>query len=810
MTPTARHHHGSPSRAAAAGLCLPARLLLLCAVLLAGPAVAVQAPGDPRGAASPAPVQVQQLVQAHFVAGSGSDAAELPAQAVELPDTWVAHGGPNSGRGSYRFDITLDQVAPVLWALRIDRLSPHHELRLNGALISGGIGKPDAAVLARPQPAWIEFSPVLLRPGLNRLDVQVDYGMRAGLSTVWIGPAGALLTGHERVALLAVHLPRMLNAAGVALAIVPLLLWWRRRSERLLGGMGALLGLACLRDLSYFVTDANIVPHALGDWLLHLMQVLTAAGAVHFALMLARRDSPRVLAPLWGGAAVLTLAGVWAVKLGLLQELRTWSYPLMLVLVVGALGLALHTLARTSGAARASLLVALGLLTLASGHDYLCWRGLTSVMDVYWIPYAVPLALAATASHMIQRQLLALREVEQLNLHLEQRVAARTRELEAANQAKSRFIAAAGHDLRQPAAAIGLLVGMLREQIHTPGQREMIDRVDDAVASMENLLGGLLDLSRLEADVVQPRRQGFALQPLFDAVAAHEADSAARKGLRLRLRPTTLVVHSDRLLVEQILRNLVSNALRYTEHGGVLVAARSRGTQVELQVWDSGRGVPYDAQGAIFEEFVQLDGDAGGLGLGLAIVKRTAALLGHPLALRSRPGHGSMFGVLLPGAPQAAPALPAAASAALPLRGYHLLLLEDEPAVRLALAERLQLWGARVSACASLGELQELLAGAGLAATPPDLLLTDQRLHDGSGLAALALLRRHHPGLGALVITANTAAPDLALLADSGVPVLHKPLRSAALLDALLAALGSRGDGASSSGRAAGPGRPQP
>jgi CheY-like chemotaxis protein/anti-sigma regulatory factor (Ser/Thr protein kinase) len=413
-------------------------------------------------------------------------------------------------------------------------------------------------------------------------------------------------------------------------------------------------------------------------------------------------------------------------------------------------------------------------------------------MDVYWIPYAAPLALLATASNMIHRLVAALRDVEQLNADLERRVATRTRDLEAANLAKSRFIAAASHDLRQPAVAIGLLVGVLREQVQGEAQRAMIDRVDDAVASMEGLLAGLLDLSRLEAGIVQPRLSDFALQPLFDAIAAHESVAARRKGLTLRLRPTYLTVRSDRVLLEQILRNLVSNALRFTDHGGVLVVARRSGDQIRLQVWDSGRGVPYDSQGAIFEEFVQLDTPSGGLGLGLSIVQRTAALLGHGLSLRSTPGQGSCFGVSLPRAgcvvaPAAAPAPGADA-----LAGRHFVLVDDDAAVRRALVDRLQHWGARVTAFDSLAALHEWVHGQSGDATTQsvvDMLITDQRLPDGNGLAALALLRRRHPALPALVVTGNTSTADLALLADSGVPVLHKPFRAGALLDAINAAI---------------------
>jgi signal transduction histidine kinase len=749
---------------------------------------------------------------------------------VSLPDTWAQRGLTTHGRATYHMTVTLGEVAPVVWALRVDRMSNRHSLRINGQLVSGsatqggdlpkaggvdqpaGSGAPKPSHLARPVPTWIELSPQLLRPGLNHIDLAVEHGVRGGLSSLWFGPAEALVDDYASAEYLAAGLPRLLNAAGLAMAGLLLLLWWRRPSERLLGGMGGLLGLACLRNLSYFAADSNTFDHAAGDWLYHVMQVLTATGVAHVALLLARRDSPGLIRPIWALGATLVLLGVPAGMQGWFQPLRTWSYPVLLLMVVPTLALAIAALRKEAGQPRGALITGLAALTVASGHDYLCWRGMTSVMDVYWIPYAAPMALLATASNMIHRLVTALRDIEQLNTGLERRVATRTRDLEAANQAKSRFIAAASHDLRQPAVAIGLLVGVLREQVQGQAQRAMIDRVDDAVASMEGLLAGLLDLSRLEAGIVQPRLSDFALQPLFDAIAAHESVAARRKGLRLRLRPTLLTVRSDRVLLEQILRNLVSNALRFTDHGGVLVAARRSGDQVRLQVWDSGRGVPYDNQSLIFEEFVQLGAPGGGLGLGLSIVQRTAALLGHQVSLRSAPDHGSCFAVSVPSAAGVAMPPQAAAHSARALAGRHIVLVDDDAAVRRAMVDRLQQWGARVTAFASMAELRQWsndtpdLAPSRLASGAPepvssqpdgqapaqltlDMLITDQRLPDGTGLAALELLRQGHPGLPALVVTGNTSAADLALLADSGVPVLHKPFRAGALLDAIDAAL---------------------
>lgn len=269
---------------------------------------------------------------------------------------------------------------------------------------------------------------------------------------------------------------------------------------------------------------------------------------------------------------------------------------------------------------------------------------------------------------------------------------------------------------------------------------------------------------------------------------SHASEAARLKGLRLRFRAGPLAARSDPLLLEQILRNLVSNALRYTDHGGVLVTARTRRRHVVLQVWDTGIGIPLEQQAAVFEEFVQLHNPARersrGMGLGLAIVHRAARLLGHRLWLRSEPGHGSCFSVELPLAPLPAPVAAPLPAGATPLAGLCLALVEDDDAVRAALEERLAQWGADVWTFGSLQQLFEACEPLQESRTPLPwhLLVTDQRLPDGTGLQALARLRESSPRLGGLIITGNTDRAELALLDGADAAVLHKPFRADVLL----------------------------
>jgi signal transduction histidine kinase/CheY-like chemotaxis protein len=417
------------------------------------------------------------------------------------------------------------------------------------------------------------------------------------------------------------------------------------------------------------------------------------------------------------------------------------------------------------------------------------------VLDAYWIPFATPVALAIFSQMLVNRLVHALSDVERLNTSLERRVAERTHELEIANAAKTRFLAAASHDMRQPVVTIGLLVGLVREQLATlPAMRSMLDRIHEAVASLEALLKGLMDLSRLESGTVKPRLEAVPLQPLFDAIDLHEQTAALLKGVHLRFRAQSLCVMSDPVLLDQIVRNLVSNAVRYTERGGVLVGARRRRPDtVVLQVWDTGRGIPTVAHGLVFEEFVQLDNPgrdrSKGLGLGLAIVQRSVRLLGARLSLRSVPGRGSCFALELPLVAHGTPAPAAAPASALPLLGMSVWLIEDDAAVRDALNRRLQHWGAQVRALSGHADLQRQLD----ASEPlPELVVSDQRLSDGTGLACVALIRaRAGRALPAVIVTGDTAPGDLALLAAAGLPVLHKPFGADALLVRLQQALQS-------------------
>jgi two-component system, sensor histidine kinase len=283
---------------------------------------------------------------------------------------------------------------------------------------------------------------------------------------------------------------------------------------------------------------------------------------------------------------------------------------------------------------------------------------------------------------------------------------------ERANRAKSMFLAAASHDLRQPVQALGLFVGALRGVAMAPEGRRMLAQIEASITAMNGLFTALLDGSRLDAGIVTVERQPFAIRSVIDRVCRDFVREAETKRVSLVWKVCAEVVDSDPVLVERILRNLVSNAVLYTERGRIVVGCRRRGPRIALQVWDTGVGIPEHQQALVFQEYYQLGNPerdrAKGLGLGLAIVRRLADLLGNPLTLRSKPGKGSCFEVVLPlaaertGVQEASPDEPKAAAAA-----RLVVVIDDEQAIREATSSLLKSWGHRVIAAGSGDEAIE-------------------------------------------------------------------------------------------------------
>jgi signal transduction histidine kinase len=387
-----------------------------------------------------------------------------------------------------------------------------------------------------------------------------------------------------------------------------------------------------------------------------------------------------------------------------------------------------------------------------------------------------------------------LRHLEQSNIDL----SAAKENAEQANLSKTRFLAAASHDVLQPLNAAHLSVSALAEVQTSEEGRKLILQVERSLQTMEDLLRTLLDISRLDAGVVQPEVVDVSLETLFSSLRSDFQPVAEIKGLGLRFRPVNIAVRSDRTLLRRILQNILSNALRYTRTGGVLVGTRQRGGIIRIDVADTGCGIPDEQREAVFEEFsrgkappgAELAG--GGLGLGLAIVRRMAGALGHPVTFSSRVGRGTIFHVDVPLAFNAVVEPPPTPSEAERAPGYGLfgtkvLLVENDIDVLNAMASLLERWRCDVRTATSTGEALETLGDTDWV---PDIIIADQHLDNGDlGILTVAEARNYlGRNVPALIVTADPSQAVIAAARAAGIELMRKPLKPAQLR-ALLAHL---------------------
>ncbi len=393
--------------------------------------------------------------------------------------------------------------------------------------------------------------------------------------------------------------------------------------------------------------------------------------------------------------------------------------------------------------------------------------------------------------------------LEAANELLEQRVDERTAELqrlnaelaraktvaEEANLSKTRFLAAASHDILQPLNAARLYASSLTEAAAHAGSAARADlarNVDISLEAVEEILGALLDISRLDAGATKPEVADVPVADLMRMLEIEFAPIARAKGLELRFLPTTLAIRTDRRLMRRLLQNLVSNALKYTLKGRVLVGCRRAGGRVRIEVWDTGLGIPIDRQRAVFEEFERLDQGARvarGLGLGLSIVERLGRVLDHPVGLNSRLGAGSVFSVAAPRG-EAAPTnvaddgAPTPALAGEPLSGLKILAIDNEPRVLEGMRALMSLWGCSVATAHGLAQARDALIGFGA----PDVVIADYHLDEGDGIDTIRALRDDlGRSVPAILATADRSPVVRDRAADEDVIVLNKPLKPAPL-----------------------------
>jgi signal transduction histidine kinase/CheY-like chemotaxis protein len=393
----------------------------------------------------------------------------------------------------------------------------------------------------------------------------------------------------------------------------------------------------------------------------------------------------------------------------------------------------------------------------------------------------------------------AAEALERANATLEKRVRDRTEELmrlnsalalakstaEEANISKTRFLAAASHDILQPLNAARLYVTSLVEKQGAGQDGKLVENIDESLEAIEDIIGALLDISRLDAGAMTPSLSSFVIGDLMRSLEIEFAPIARAKGLKLSFVPSRLAVESDRLLLRRLLQNLISNAIKYTPQGKVLIGCRRRGPSLQIGIFDTGVGIPVLKRGEIFKEFHRLEQGARiarGLGLGLSIVERLARVLNHGIALDSNKSGGSVFSVTLQIADQVNHT--AAVTSATPLSrasmsGILVTCIENDPAILDGMKTLLTTWGAKVIAVA---DPESAITAIAAAEGPITGLLVDYHLDRGNGIAAIRDIRRRFGDeIPAILITADRSPRVRAAAREDNIAVLNKPVKAASL-----------------------------
>ncbi len=488
-----------------------------------------------------------------------------------------------------------------------------------------------------------------------------------------------------------------------------------------------------------------------------------------------------LLGSMWGSAAWL---------LGAYQSADALVLTAVFIMGAISLGSAIVSTHRQTIAAF-SIPAAFGLISASVWHGGLVGWILGVCMALF---LGMTLKWTFQQADLLEESLTVRFEKEDLARRLEQQVEL----VENANREKSRFLASASHDLRQPLHAISLFTSVLERSRFDPESAQTITRLSHSVRMLNQSLDTMLDISRLDAGAVEPTLEPLRVHELFVSLSHTFAARAEDRNLQIRFRaPGDLVVMSDEQLLTRLLGNLIDNAIKYTHAGGVLVAARSGvpaggADRVCFEVVDTGIGIASEHQQRVFDEFFQLANPqrdrAAGLGIGLSIVKRLSNLLEHPLALSSRPQGGTRFRVWVKHATVRTQDLEkpvessiVAAEPAEKKLPRHVLVIDDEPESREAMALLLSACGCTAHTAGDLQQAQRLLELNPIEAVVSDFRLPGER----NGLDYLLALRRTSPHLRTLLVTGETAPQRITEIRSSGLPFLHKPVRAPQLLDAL-------------------------
>jgi len=722
---------------------------------------------------------------------------------VTLPDDWEVQHPDALGSAWYLFEWVVPEGASGVDALYLTAINMPVDVLVNGYLI-GATG-----ALLGPRPRTWQRSRLFVVPAdvLHRGVNQV--ALRAYEKEPGAGGLGPILAGPEPLLReramrdLALHTfgPAVVSVTIVVLGIFIIVLWLRRRDPTygLFGFAAILWGVNTGMSLTATLPIGS--PHWGILW--NSMYMLFVGLLCLFCLRFAEvgwRPFRRVIV---GFVAVTPIVLYAAAGLGVYAVSTVAVRLCGIIIVLIALTAVARYALRKRDAESLLLLLAGGISAVFAVHDWLAAQSATEMRPLMLVPYAGLAFLLLVGWILTDRFVRALNEFETLNTSLEQRVAEKGEALnaqleqtraardaaETANRAKTRFLAAASHDLRQPLHALGLFAARLSDRTRDAEDAALVHRISTAVTSLESLFSALLDISKLEAGVVTAEPRAIALDSLFDRLAYEFAPEALEQNLKFSVLSTSRNVYSDPVLLERILRNLIANALRYTTHGGVVVGARKRGRWVAIEVWDSGPGIaPQDIE-RVFEEFYQVGNPerdrAKGMGLGLAIVRRLSRLLGHVVQVASRPGRGSVFRVLVAEAPSGSmtPVQSAPLLSSDPLSGRRVLVIDDEEAVREGTRQTLAAWGCMPIVAADADDAIAACSGQ----PRPDAIMVDFRLPEGrDGIDTITRLRAAFGhDVPAIVISGESSSEELARIKAGGFLLLHKPVAPAKLRAAL-------------------------
>ena len=720
------------------------------------------------------------------------------SQTVSLPDSVsLAEGAAEPLRASYRMSLDLPG-APHRLAVFVPGLIAHDRILFNGRVIDDHMADP-MAPLPRSihRIRYIEVAQEFVRTGTNIIEIEAAGRNFVSMSPVNVGDTASLGDRFERRVAGAVLGPAAVALVVGTLALCVLLIWARTR-DSLYGyfGLGT-LGWS-LHDAWTVLPIAVMTPAHRVVWWTSLYSFFVAM-LVIFCIRFAGWRWPRferMLCVLAFSAPVVLYAAEAA---GLGDSAQPGWLLLWIAFVAVGFAAVGHYVWRhrdTSGA----LLVLTGGVSLAFAiRDWLVTNSGEDNNPVFLVPYAGLMFVVLVAWMLIDRFVATSRAAETMNRELERRVSAGSEQLvkalaqmrsskevaESAARAKSTFLAAASHDLRQPIHALGLYLAALADDRLGRPQREIASRMTATLTTLETMLNALLDVSRMDAGAIVKRPRSFALAPLLHRLADEYAKAAAERGLRLsvRIAPGTEGVYamSDPMLVERIVLNLLGNAVKYTREGGVLLSCRLRDQDRHwrLEVWDTGPGIAAKDRERVFEEFYQVGNPerdrTQGLGLGLSIVRRLTALLGHPLRLDSRVGRGSRFAIDLPATTEQ-PRTMQVETEPSPIGALHVAIVDDDPEVRESTRTLLERWGCRVYAGSDANDVL-----ASVAATPGGTLqaiVADYRLRgDLTGIDAVHALRAAFgDALPALIVSGESSAEQLGRMRASGFDCRAKPV----------------------------------